>query len=339
MRVFVTGGAGFIGSHTLVQLLRNDAEVLAFDNYSNSAPEALKRVKRLAQSDFSIVEGDICDPSALTSAMQEFRPDAVIHFAGLKAVGESTEKPLSYYKNNIAGSIALLEAMDAVECRRIVFSSSATVYDPSGQPPFTEEDLLGAVNPYGRTKHFIEDIIRDWSAATLESSAAILRYFNPVGAHASGDIGEDPVGIPNNLVPYIARVAHGSLPELQVFGGDYPTRDGTGERDYIHVEDLAEAHLAALSYITTSKGCETINIGTGISTSVLEMLRAFEKAAGKPIPYRIAAQRQGDVAKSFADATKAKELLGWQAKYDIDAMCHSVWNWQSRNPNGYDTSG
>lgn len=338
MRVFVTGGAGFIGSHTLVQLLRKGAEVLVFDNYCNSSPEALKRVKRLAQSDFSIVEGDICDPAALTRAMQDFRPDAVIHFAGLKAVGESAEKPLSYYKTNISGSIALLEAMEAVACRKIVFSSSATVYDPGGQPPFTEQDRLGAVNPYGKTKHFIEELIRDWCASNSENAAAILRYFNPVGAHASGDIGEDPVGIPNNLVPFIARVAQGSLPQLQVFGGDYPTRDGTGERDYIHVEDLAEAHLAALDYITATKACETINIGTGTATSVLEMLRAFERAAGKPIPYRITAQRQGDVARSFADASKAKALLGWQAKYDIEAMCQSVWNWQSRNPKGYESA-
>ncbi len=335
MRVFVTGGAGFIGSHTLVQLLRENAEVTVFDDYSNSSPEALARVKRLAQSDFSIVEGDICDHSRLLGAMQEAKPEAVIHFAGLKAVGESTEKPLSYYKTNVSGSLSLLEAMDAVDCRTIVFSSSATVYDPAKQPPFVESDPLGAVNPYGRTKLFIEEIIRDWSAATTGSSAAILRYFNPVGAHASGDIGEDPVGIPNNLVPYIARVATGTLQQLQVFGSDYATSDGTGERDYIHVEDLASAHLAALNYANTATGCETFNIGTGRGTTVLEMLHAFERAAGKEIPYRIVERRAGDTDKSVADVSKATRVLGWQAKYDVDDMCQSAWNWQSRNPEGY----
>ncbi|MGH1354066.1 MAG: UDP-glucose 4-epimerase GalE [Thalassovita sp.] len=336
MRVFVTGGAGFIGSHTLVQLLRQGADVTVFDNYSNSSPEALARVKRLAQSDLTIVEGDICHTAALQSALHTAAPEAVIHFAGLKAVGESAEKPLSYYHTNISGSIALLEAMDNVGCRKIVFSSSATVYDPKGQPPFTEDDALGAVNPYGRTKQFIEEIIRDWSAANADTSAAILRYFNPVGAHASGDIGEDPVGIPNNLMPYISRVAAGRLKELQVFGGDYPTRDGTGERDYIHVEDLASAHLAALEYTTHSTGCESFNIGTGTASSVLEMLQAFEKAAGKSIPYHITDRRAGDVATSFADASKAKQVLGWQARHGVEEMCQSAWNWQSRNPNGYE---
>ncbi|MGB7319735.1 MAG: UDP-glucose 4-epimerase GalE [Planktotalea sp.] len=336
MRVFVTGGAGFIGSHTLVQLLRQNAEVTAFDNYSNSSPVALARVKRLAQSDLSSVEGDICNRAALETAMRAAKPDAVIHFAGLKAVGESSEKPLSYYKNNIAGSIALLETMDAVGCRNIVFSSSATVYDPAKAAPFTEEDPLGAVNPYGRTKQFIEEIIRDWAAANSDASAAILRYFNPVGAHVSGDIGEDPVGIPNNLMPFIARVAAGSLPRLQVFGGDYPTSDGTGARDYIHVEDLASAHLAALKYAATVKGCDVFNIGTGRSTTVLEMLHAFEQACGKAIAYRITERRAGDVASSVADVSKAKRILGWQAKYDVADMCQSSWNWQSRNPKGYD---
>jgi len=338
MRVFVTGGAGFIGSHTLVQLLRDNAQVTVFDNYTNSSPEALKRVRRLGQSDLTAVEGDICDTGALKTALEEARPDAVIHFAGLKAVGESAEKPLAYYQNNITGSLALLEAMDSVGCRRIVFSSSATVYDPHEQPPFTEEHRLGAINPYGRTKQFVEDIIRDWAAANTETSAAILRYFNPVGAHASGDIGEDPVGIPNNLVPYISRVAGGSLAQLQVFGGDYDTRDGTGERDYIHVEDLASAHLAALKHAMKTTGSETFNIGTGQGTTVLEMLKAFEKAAGRSIPHRITDRRPGDVAKSVADVSKATRVLGWQAQYTVDDMCSSAWNWQSRNPNGYDNA-
>jgi len=339
MHVFVTGGAGFIGSHTLVQLLRQNIQVTAFDNYSNSSPIALARVKRLAQSDFSIVEGDICDQAGLRAAMQAAKPDAVIHFAGLKAVGESAEKPLAYYRNNIAGSISLLEAMDCVGCRNIVFSSSATVYDPVKQPPFTEEDPLGAASTYGRTKQFIEEIIRDWSAANPEASAVILRYFNPVGAHASGEIGEDPVGIPNNLMPFISKVAQGSLPQLQVFGEDYATTDGTGARDYIHVEDLASAHLAALGYTDQNKGCETFNIGTGRATTVLEMVRAFEKATGKSIPYTIADRRAGDVSTTVADVSKATRVLGWKAKYDIDAMCQSSWNWQSRNPRGYDNAG
>ncbi|MGB7318283.1 MAG: UDP-glucose 4-epimerase GalE [Planktotalea sp.] len=337
MRVFVTGGAGFIGSHTLVQLMRKGADVLSYDNYCNSSPEALSRVKRLAQSDLAIVEGDICDPGALERAMGDFKPDAVIHFAGLKAVGESAEKPLTYYKNNIAGSIALLEVMNKIGCSKIVFSSSATVYDPDKPFPFTEDTPLKAASTYGRTKHFIEDIIRDWSAATPGSSAAVLRYFNPVGAHASGDIGEDPVGIPNNLLPYISRVAQGSLKELQVFGDCYDTADGTGARDYIHVEDLAGAHLAALEYIAGAKGCETFNIGTGTATTVLAMIRAFEAATEQSVPYRITGPRAGDVSTTVANPSKAEQVLGWKAEHDIEAMCRSVWNWQVRNPNGYRT--
>lgn len=335
MRVFVTGGAGFIGSHTIVQLLRAGHEVLCYDNYVNSSPEALARVKRLAQSDFAIVEGDICHPATLEAAMGDFRPEAVIHFAGLKAVGESTEHPLSYYEANISGSVTLLQAMEKIGCQRIVFSSSATVYDPDQPMPLTEDSKTGPINPYGRCKYFIEEIIRDWCASQPAASAALLRYFNPVGAHASGDIGEDPVGIPNNLMPYIARVAGGALPHLQVFGDDYDTRDGTGARDYIHVEDLARAHLAALDHIADATGCETFNIGTGQSTTVLEMLAAFERAAGKPIPYQIAPRRAGDAAISLADASRANRVLGWRAEHDIDDMCRSSWNWQSRNPKGY----
>lgn len=335
MRVFVTGGAGFIGSHTIVQLLRAGHEVLCYDNYVNSSPEALARVKRLAQSDFAIVEGDICHAATLEAAMGDFRPEAVIHFAGLKAVGESNEHPLSYYEANISGSVTLLKAMEKIGCQRIVFSSSATVYDPDQPMPLTEDSKTGPINPYGRCKYFIEEIIRDWCASQPAASAALLRYFNPVGAHASGDIGEDPVGIPNNLMPYIARVAGGALPHLQVFGDDYDTRDGTGARDYIHVEDLARAHLAALDHIADATGCETFNIGTGQSTTVLEMLAAFERAAGKPIPYQIAPRRAGDAAISLADASRANRVLGWRAEHDIDDMCRSSWNWQSRNPKGY----
>lgn len=335
MRVFVTGGAGFIGSHTIVQLLRAGHEVLCFDNYANSIAEAPARVMRLAQSDFTVTEGDICAPAALDAAMDAFRPDAVIHFAGLKAVGESSEQPLHYYEANVSGSVALLKAMDKIGCTRIVFSSSATVYDPDQPMPLTEQSRTGPINPYGRCKYFIEHIIRDWAAATSGASAALLRYFNPVGAHASGDIGEDPVGIPNNLVPYIARVAGSRLPHLQVFGDDYDTRDGTGARDYIHVEDLASAHLAALDHIVGVQACDVFNIGTGQSTTVLEMLAAFERAAGKPIPYQIAPRRAGDAATSLANVNKAARVLNWRATHDIDDMCRSSWNWQMRNPDGY----
>lgn len=309
--------------------------MLCFDNYANSSSEAPARVKRLGQGDFGVVEGDICQAAALNTAMGNFRPEAVIHFAGLKAVSESNEKPLSYYETNISGTVALLKAMEKIDCYRIVFSSSATVYDPDQPMPLTEDSRTGPINPYGRCKYFIEEIIRDWCASQPVASAALLRYFNPVGAHASGDIGEDPVGIPNNLMPYIARVAGGTLPHLQVFGDDYDTRDGTGARDYIHVEDLAAAHLAALDYIAGAVSCEIFNIGTGQSTTVLEMLAAFERVAGKPIPHQIAPRRAGDAAISLADPSKAFRMLNWRAKYDIDDMCRSSWNWQQRNPTGY----
>lgn len=338
MRVFVTGGAGFIGSHTLVQLLRKGHEVLAFDNYSNSSPKSLERVKQLAQSDFAIVEGDMCDASALNQAMAEFVPDAVIHFAGLKAVEESTQKPLAYYDTNVSGSIALLEAMDKVGCTNIVFSSSATVYDASHAAPYSETHPLAPINPYGRTKYFVEGLVQDWCGANQKASATILRYFNPVGAHASGDIGEDPVGTPNNLMPYISQVANGTLRQLQIFGNDYDTQDGTGARDYIHVEDLASAHLSALDYLSDRSGCEIFNVGTGQSTTVLQMVAAFEQTVGTPIAYKIALRRPGDVGTSVADVTKARDVLGWQAQYDIDDMCQSVWKWQLRHPNGYRSS-
>ncbi|WP_297340118.1 UDP-glucose 4-epimerase GalE [Pseudophaeobacter sp.] len=335
MKVLVTGGAGYIGSHTLLQLLREQHEVLVFDNFSNSSPEALRRVKQLANADFEVCEGNIQDAGRLNEAFGHFKPDAVIHFAGLKAVGESAEKPLDYYAQNVSGSIELLQAMQRHDCRRLVFSSSATVYGEAKYLPYDEHHPLQPANPYGRTKYFVEEIIRDWAAAWQDASAVVLRYFNPVGADASGRIGEDPNGIPNNLVPYIAQVAVGRLQHLGVFGADYDTRDGTGERDYIHVEDLARAHLAAIAFSSTSKGCEAINVGTGRSATVIEMVKAFEQASGRAVPYKIEPRRSGDVARSLAAVDKAERLLGWTAKLDVADMCKTTWNWQSANPNGY----
>lgn len=338
MKVFVTGAAGFIGSHMLVQLLRDGHDVLAFDNYSNSSPEALRQVKRLAQLDFSIIEGDVRDRAALDHAMATFAPEAVIHFAGLKAVAESAQRPLAYYDTNVSGSVALLAAMEKVGCNKIVFSSSATVYDARHPAPYSEEHPLAPINPYGKTKRVVEGLVEDWCAAQSGASAAILRYFNPVGAHASGDIGEDPVGVPSNLMPYISQVASGVLEQLQVFGNDYDTQDGTGARDYIHVEDLASAHLSALEYLNSALGCDIFNVGTGQSTTVLQMLTAFEDTVGRPIAYQIAPRRAGDVGISVADVTKARDILGWQSQYDIEDMCRSVWAWQMKHPNGYTSS-
>jgi UDP-glucose 4-epimerase len=335
MRILVTGGAGYIGSHTLLQLLREQYDVLVFDNFSNSSPEALKRVKQLANADFEVCEGDIQDSVRLSDAFGAFKPEAVIHFAGLKAVGESNEKPLEYYAQNVSGSIELLKAMERHDCKRIVFSSSATVYGEAKYLPYDEQHQLQPTNPYGRTKQFIEEIIRDWTASYKGASAVLLRYFNPVGADASGRIGEDPNDIPNNLVPYISQVAVGRLKHLNVYGNDYDTRDGTGERDYIHVEDLARAHLAAINFTGENTGCEAINIGTGQGATVLEMVNAFEKASGRSVPYMIGPRRDGDVARSLAAVEKAKKLLGWNAQFNIEDMCRTTWAWQRANPNGY----
>ena len=335
MKILVTGGAGYIGSHTLLQLLRERHEVLVFDNYSNSSPESLRRVKQLANADFEICEGDIQNAARLTETFGRFRTEAVVHFAGLKAVGESNEKPLEYYAQNVSGSIELLKTMQRHDCHRIVFSSSATVYGEAKYLPYDELHPLRPTNPYGRTKYFIEEIIRDWAASSKAASAVLLRYFNPVGADASGRIGEDPNGIPNNLVPYISQVAVGRLKHLNVFGADYETRDGTGERDYIHVEDLARAHLAAIEFSATSTGCEAINIGTGRGATVLEMVKAFKQASGREVPSKIGPRRDGDVARSLAAVEKAERVLGWQAKLGIDEMCRTTWKWQSSNPNGY----
>jgi len=335
MKIFVTGGAGYIGSHTLVALLAAGHEVCVFDNFSNSSPAALARVRQLTNRDLRMVAADIRDADALIRATADFRPDAVIHFAGLKAVGESNEQPLRYYDNNVAGSVHLLAAMDAAECRRIVFSSSATVYGAAQYLPFDEQHPIAPTNPYGRTKAMVEELIGDWAVANPEASAVLLRYFNPVGAHESGRIGEDPRDIPNNLMPFVAQVAVGRRPSLAIFGDDYDTRDGTGERDYIHVVDLAAAHLAALDYSGKAQGCEAFNVGTGRGITVKELVAAYERACGHSIPARIAPRRPGDVASSYAATAKAERLLGWRAALDVDAMCASSWRWQSENIDGY----
>lgn len=336
MKVFVTGAAGYIGSHTLAALLAAGHEICVFDNFSNSSPAALARVRQITNRDFSLVEADIRDRDTLTRVAAAFAPDAVIHFAGLKAVGESNEQPLRYYENNVAGSMNLLAAMDACACRRIVFSSSATVYGEARYLPFDEAHPVAPTNPYRRTKAMVEDVIRDWSLATEGASVALLRYFNPVGAHESGRIGEDPHDIPNNLMPFVAQVAVGRRARLSIFGDDYDTRDGTGERDYIHVVDLAAAHVAAIEYLARTMGCEAINVGTGHGITVRELVAAYERACGHPIAYEIAARRPGDVASSYAATDKAERLLNWRAALDVDAMCASSRRWQSENPLGYE---
>jgi UDP-glucose 4-epimerase len=339
LKVFVTGGAGYIGTHTVLELLRDGHEVCVSDNYRNSSPAALERVRRLANADFRQCEVDIRDQDVLTQALCDFQPDAVIHFAGLKAVGESSEIPIDYYDNNVVGSLRLLAAMDQARCTRIVFSSSATVYGEPQYLPYDEEHPLAPTNPYGRTKLMVEEIIRDWCRSKSQNSAALLRYFNPVGAHASGDIGEDPRGTPNNLMPFVAQVAVGRRPHLSVFGNDYATVDGTGERDYIHVVDLARAHLAAIDYILAHQGCDTFNIGTGEAYSVLQIVDAFEKASGQKIPYKVSERRAGDIATSVARVDKARAKLGWTSSHTLDDICQSSWNWQSKNPAGYSNAG
>ncbi len=335
MRVFLTGGAGYIGSHTLLEVLSEAHEVCVYDDYSNSAPEALARVERLSNRTFQAVTGDILDQGSLGKALKDFKPDVVVHFAGKKAVGESVEKPLMYYENNVVGTLSLLRGMEAAGCTRLVFSSSATVYGEPQYLPLDEKHPLSATNPYGQTKLMVEHILRDWCAACADASVVLLRYFNPVGAHDSGQIGEDPNDIPNNLMPFVSQVAVGRRDKLQVFGGDYDTKDGTGVRDYIHVVDLAKAHAAAISYAKTHSGCEAINVGTGRGVSVLDVVKAFEAGSGQPVPYQVVDRRPGDVAACYADASKAQSLLAWQATRDLADMCKSAWKWQSQNPNGY----
>ena len=336
MQILLTGGAGYIGSHTCVELLNSGYDVVIADNLYNSNEEVLKRIKEITGKEPKFYNADIRDREAMRTVFKENNIDAVIHFAGLKAVGESVKIPLTYYENNISGTVVLCEVMNEYGCKKIVFSSSATVYGVAEKMPLTEDMPLGAINPYGRTKLFIEDILRDICVSDPEWSVALLRYFNPIGAHESGLIGEDPKGIPNNLMPYITQVAVGRLKELSVFGNDYDTVDGTGVRDYIHVVDLARGHIKAVEFLNGHKGCEAINLGTGNGTSVLQLVNAFEKASGVKVPYKIAGRRAGDPAKVYADAEKAKKLLGWTAEYGIERMCADNWRWQKNNPNGYE---
>ena len=336
MSILVTGGAGYIGSHTTLALLEAGYDVVVADNSSNSHPESLRRVRALAGREFVTHRIDVRDRAELTTLFRSRGIEAVVHFAAYKAVGESVAKPLEYYANNLGSLMTLVEVMREQGCRRLVFSSSATVYGNASTPPFAEDAPLEAVNPYGRTKLYAEDILRDVAAADAGWSIALLRYFNPVGAHPSGRIGESPQGIPNNLLPYVSRTAAGTLPFLNVFGNDYPTLDGTGVRDYIHVCDLAEGHVAAVRALGQLRGAEAINLGTGRGYSVLEVLRAFEQAVGRPIPHRIGARRPGDVAVSVANPQKAATRLDWRGRRDLAAMCADAWRWQQGNPRGFE---
>ncbi len=336
MRILVTGGAGYIGSHTVLELLGAGYDVVIADNFINSKPAVLERLRALAKRPFDFEEIDLTDADATDALFARYDIGAVIHFAGLKAVGESVQKPLEYYQNNLVSTLNLLFSMRRHGVERFVFSSSATVYGDPASVPIREDFPLSVTNPYGRTKLMIEDMLRDVSSAQPALRICLLRYFNPVGAHISGQIGEDPNGIPNNLMPYIAQVAVGKLPALRVFGNDYPTPDGTGVRDYIHVVDLAKGHVAALKKLESGAGVYTYNLGTGVGYSVLDVLHAFEKACGKTLAYEIAARRAGDVAACYADPEKAARELGWRAEYGIDRMCQDAWRWQSQNPNGFD---
>lgn len=337
MKILLTGGAGYIGSHTAVELAASGYEVVIADNFSNSSPKVLDRLETITGKRFPLYNIDVADKTALAKVFAENKIDGVIHFAGYKAVGESVKMPLSYYRNNIDTTLSLLEVMGEYGCRNLIFSSSATVYGKRAELPFREDMETGpCTNPYGWTKLFIEQIITDYAAANEGFSAVLLRYFNPVGAHESGLIGEDPRDIPNNLMPYISRVAVGSLPYLNVFGNDYPTKDGTGVRDYIHVTDLAKGHVAAIAFAAKNSGTEVFNLGTGEGISVLEMVKAYSKACGHDVPYKIGPRREGDIATCYADASKAYDILGWKTEFSVDEMCRDSWNWQSKNPKGYD---
>lgn len=337
MAILVTGGAGYIGSHTCVELLNAGYDIVVVDNLSNSHPEALKRVSEIANKTFPSYFIDLLDRDSLDHVFKEHGIEAVIHFAGLKAVGESVQQPLRYYHSNLMSTTTLCEVMEDNGVRKLIFSSSATVYGIPESVPIDEEAPVSAINPYGRTKAMIEQMLMDLAQSNAGWSVAILRYFNPVGAHESGRIGEDPSGIPNNLMPYIAQVAVGRLSEVSVYGSDYETIDGTGVRDYIHVVDLAIGHLMALGKIEGSSGVHTYNLGTGRGYSVLEMIEAFKRASGQPIPYRIADRRPGDIGICYAEASKAVQELGWKAARGIDEMCRDAWRWQSMNPRGYRT--
>ena len=336
MNVLLAGGAGYIGSHTCVELIEAGHSVIIADNFANSCPEAVRRVEEITGKKIPLYEADVCDSAAVDKIFSENKIDAVIHFAGLKAVGESVEKPLMYYRNNIDSTLTLLEVMKKYRVNNFIFSSSATVYGVPKTVPLVETMLTGSpTNPYGWTKLMMEQILTDTAHANPEMSIVILRYFNPIGAHKSGRIGEDPNGIPNNLMPYITQVAAGRLPCLGVFGDDYPTRDGTGVRDYIHVVDLAKGHVKAIDYSAEHKGVEIVNLGTGTGYSVLEIVKAFEKVNNLTISYEIKPRRAGDVAECYADAGKAERVLGWKAEKNLEDMCYDAWNWQSKNVNGY----
>lgn len=334
MAVLVTGGAGFIGTHAVVELTSAGHDVVIVDNFCNSKPEAIQRIRKITGKDIKFYEADLLDYKEIDRIFTENTIDSVIHFAGLKAVGESVEKPLEYYHNNLTGTFILCEVMKKHGCKKIVFSSSATVYGMNNQPPFTEDLPLSTTNPYGTTKMFIEQILRDLWVSDNEWSVCLLRYFNPIGAHKCGLIGESPNGIPNNLLPYVAQVAAGKLACLSVYGDDYETPDGTGVRDYIHVVDLALGHVKALEYVKEHTGVEAVNLGTGNGSSVLDVVRAFEAASGKTVKYQIKPRRAGDIGTSFADSSKAADLFGWHAERTLDDMCRDGWNFIKNNPNG-----
>lgn len=336
MKILLTGGAGFIGSHTCIELIEAGHEVVIADDLSNSKPAVLERLKELTGKDITFYQIDVADKEKLENVFEKENLDAVIHFAGFKAVGESVAKPMMYYRNNLDTTFALVETMAKYNVHNLVFSSSATVYGIPETVPLVEGMKTGCTNPYGWTKLMNEQILTDATVADKEMSVVLLRYFNPIGAHPSGRIGEDPQGIPNNLLPYITQVAIGKLPELGVFGNDYPTHDGTGVRDYIHVVDLAKGHVKAIEYAAQQKGTEIFNLGTGTGYSVLDIVKAFEKANDITIPYTIKARRDGDVAECYADPVKAREQLGWEAEKNLEDMCKDSWRWQSNNPTGYD---
>ncbi len=335
MTILVTGGTGYIGSHTVVQLLEAGHQVLVLDNLSNSKAPVMNRIQEITGRSAAFIQGDIRDRAVLRKIFADHAIESVIHFAGLKAVGESVLKPLMYYDNNVSGSIILFEEMVAANIKSLVFSSSATVYGDPQFLPITEDHPLGPTNPYGQNKWMIENILRDLAVSDPTWRIALLRYFNPVGAHISGLIGENPAGIPNNLMPFVAQVAVGKRPKISIFGNDYATKDGTGVRDYIHVEDLAAGHLAALKYLRQNQGVLTVNLGTGTGTSVMEMIHAFQTASGKSIDYVISGRRPGDIAACYADASLAKRVFGWSAQFGIDRMCEDAWRWQSQNPEGF----
>jgi len=335
MYILLTGGAGYIGSHTYIELVKAGFKPVILDNFSNSKPEVFNRVKTITGQEIEWVKADVRDRAALDAVFAKWQFSAVVHFAGWKAVGESVAKPLEYYDNNVVGTLRLLEAMKAANVKNLVFSSSATVYGDPHAVPILEDFPLSATNPYGRSKLMVEDILRDLRVAEPEWNIALLRYFNPVGAHESGLIGEDPQGIPNNLMPFVSQTAVGKRAQLSVFGGDYATPDGTGVRDYIHVVDLAIGHVKALQKLATNPGNVTVSLGTGVGYSVLDMVKAFEQASGKPVPYQIVARRAGDIAACYANPAKALAELGWRAEKTLQDMCNDSWRWQSQNPNGY----